>query len=340
MNRLISAEGLPIGEVMSVNSQTEAARSWAPIVGRWSTEPERVRYLGPQDEGFKPPFGICVTNADFSDGSVSTSVSLSQSSDGASFRTEGKVLLGYRSPEERYVMAGLGGWHRAYTIGEFDPGFGWRALAIAGMEENLSPGQLYSLQVTLTGQRVSVTVDSVRVLAHVLEKPLTGGQVGLFAVGNGMTDFSDFSITSRPGRLFVVMQFSERYQQLHEEVIKPVADDFKLQAYHAGEVFGPGMILQDIAQGIVDAKVVIAEITPANESRFNANVFYEIGYAHALGKPTILLAERERIKQLPFDISGYRVLFYDNTIAGKTQIQAGLRKHLEAILAESSGNGA
>jgi nucleoside 2-deoxyribosyltransferase len=86
------------------------------------------------------------------------------------------------------------------------------------------------------------------------------------------------------------------------------------------------MILHDIAQGIVDAQIVIAEITPANQ-----NVFYELGYAHALAKPTILLAERGK-QPLPFDISGYRVLFYDNTIAGKKQVEDGLKKHLQAIL--------
>jgi hypothetical protein len=53
---------------------------------------------------------------------------------------------------------------------------------------------------------------------------------------------------------------------------------------------------------------------------------------HALGKPTILLAERG--KQLPFDISGYRVLFYENTIGGKKQVEDGLKKHLAAILRE------
>jgi nucleoside 2-deoxyribosyltransferase len=85
------------------------------------------------------------------------------------------------------------------------------------------------------------------------------------------------------------------------------------------------MILHDIAQGVVDSKIVVAEITPANQ-----NVFYELGYAHALGKPTILLAEPG--KQLPFDISGHRVLFYENSIAGKKQVEDGLRKHLKAIL--------
>jgi len=39
--------------------------------------------------------------------------------------------------------------------------------------------------------------------------------------------------------------------------------------------YSPGIILQDIVIGLVRASVVIAEITPVN-----ANVFYELGYAH------------------------------------------------------------
>jgi nucleoside 2-deoxyribosyltransferase len=77
----------------------------------------------------------------------------------------------------------------------------------------------------------------------------------------------------------------------------------------------------------VEAEVVIAEITPENR-----NVFYELGYAHALGKPTIMLAERGT--DLPFDVSGYRVLLYENTIAGKKQVENGLREHLKAIFRE------
>jgi hypothetical protein len=123
------------------------------------------------------------------------------------------------------------------------------------------------------------------------------------------------------------MQFSEPYKQLYSEVIQPVADSFGLEAYHVGDVFGPGMILNDIVQGLIESKVIIAEVTPSNQ-----NVFYELGYAHALGKPTILLAERG--KQPPFDISGYRHLFYDNTIGGKKQVEEGLRKHLQAIMHE------
>jgi len=87
------------------------------------------------------------------------------------------------------------------------------------------------------------------------------------------------------------------------------------------------LILHDITQGLVDAQIVIAEITPVNQ-----NVFYELGFAHALRKPTILLAEKG--KQLPCDVSGYRCLFYENSIGGKKAVEDGLRKHLAAILRE------
>ena len=279
-----------------------------------------MRYLGSQPSP-GPPSGICLTNLSLTDGMISSRIRLS-------VNKEGRVLLGYRSLTEPYWMAGLGGWEFAYTIGVFEPASGWRALAHAGSIDNLVPEQWYEVRVALEGQRVSLSVDDVRVLQHVLDKPLTGGQVGLFSFGPGEVEFSSFSVEPRPGTVFVVMQFSEPYKQLYEEVIQPVVSELGLRAYHVGEVFGPGMILHDIAQGIIESKVVIAEITPANQ-----NVFYELGYAHALGKPTILLAGREK-ERLPFDISGYRVLFYDNTIAGKKQVEDGLRKHLTAILRE------
>jgi len=79
-------------------------------------------------------------------------------------------------------------------------------------------------------------------------------------------NFKDVTVIVRPGQVFVVMQFSPPYQQLYAQVIQPVAAEFKLHAYHIGEVFGPGLILQDIANAIVEAKIVIAEITAENRT--------------------------------------------------------------------------
>ena len=71
-------------------------------------------------------------------------------------------------------------------------------------------------------------------------------------------------------------------------------------------------------------------MTPANP-----NVFCALGYAHALGKPTILLARREA--ELTFDIQSLRVVFYNDTIGDKVEVERNLRRHLEATAARSSG---
>lgn len=73
--------------------------------------------------------------------------------------------------------------------------------------------------------------------------------------------------------------------------------------------------------------MVIAEITPVN-----ANVYYELGYADAIGKPTILLADRQQVDRLPFDLSGFRCIFYNDTIGGKDRVESDLRRYLTAPL--------
>jgi len=114
---------------------------------------------------------------------------------------------------------------------------------------------------------------------------------------------------------FVIMQFSPPFEHLFNEVIKPVAEECRIRAEKADDILGPGMIIADITRRLQEADIVIADTTPQNP-----NVFYELGYAHAIGKPTIVLAEKRR--ELPFDVSGFRTLFYENSIAGKSQIEA------------------
>ena len=125
-----------------------------------------------------------------------------------------------------------------------------------------------------------------------------------------------------------MLQFSAPYNELFAEVIRPVTKELGLTCIRADESFGPGVIIQDIERQILEAQIVIADITPAN-----SNVYYEVGYAHALQKPTILIAEKTT--DLPF-VSPFRILFYENSIAGKTKVEEGLRNHLKAIL-QSAG---
>jgi len=123
------------------------------------------------------------------------------------------------------------------------------------------------------------------------------------------------------------MQFTEPFNSFFRHVIQPVAKKLGLEAFRGSDVYKPGIILDDILRNILESEVVIAEITPGNP-----NVFYELGYAHAIGKQTILLADRASA-ELPFDIRGYRVIFYENTIKGKPEVENSLGEHLRNIMA-------
>lgn len=299
----------------------QEVNNWAAVLGRWDLASDRRIYTAPDEESRRWAHGICVSNIRFSEGEARTKIR---------FRTaapEGRLLFGYRSLTDPYVTIGLGGHDRAYTLYHYEPGSGSRSAAFAGSRENLVHDHPYEVSVRVQGQRVRLEVDGVQVLEHVLEAPLPQGQFGLFAWGTDSVEFTETAVRQKAGTLFVVMQFSDPYNDVYNDVITQVAKEFKLLAYHAGEVFGHGVILEDIVNGIIEAKIVVAEITPPNQ-----NVFYELGYAHALRKPTILLADRS--KQLPFDIRGYRCLFYDNTIGGRRNVEDGLRKHIAAILGE------
>jgi hypothetical protein len=142
----------------------------------------------------------------------------------------------------------------------------------------------------------------------------------------GKVTLYDIEVESVRPKLFIVMQFTEDFNNLYNDVIIPVSEQAGFEVVRADEFYSSTPILNDIIRSIKESSVIIADITPDNP-----NVFYEIGYAHAINKPTILICDKTRDK-LPFDVSSFRTLFYENSISGKTKIENSLRKYLENIL--------
>ena len=239
----------------------------------------------------------------------------------------GRLLIGHNTVTGGYYSAGLGGYDRAYVIDEHVPGRGWQAVRLRGRARHLDGSKAYSVTADVRGQRLRLTVDGIPVIDQHLPHPLEGYQPGLFAWGRGPVTFRSVDWSMDRPRAFVVMQFTEPFDSLYSEVIRPVCEESGFQPYRADEVFRPGLVLQDIISGLVESDVVIADVTPTN-----ANVFYELGYAHARNTPTVLLARRNG--ELPFDISGHRVIFYDDSIAGKSEVEAALTRHLSSIVGE------
>ena len=107
--------------------------------------------------------------------------------------------------------------------------------------------------------------------------------------------------------------------------MRPLIEEIGYEAMRVDEISQPGIILNDIWTHLTQASVVIAEVSDANP-----NVYYEIGVAHAMNKPTILLAQRGT--KLAFDLGPHRCIFYDNTIAGRTRLLESLRTTLTSVL--------
>lgn len=291
---------------------------WAPLAGKWDFQASTAIYTGPEDPTL--PHGLALSSLRLRSGIIRAKVLFTDTKESA-----GRIVFGYNPANGAYFSLGLGGHNEAYVLDEYVPSRGWKALRALGSNQNLRPQSPYEVEVEVKGQSVRLTVDTIKVLEDYLPYPPTGDQIGLFTWGTTEVRFEETSGEGARPKAFVVMQFSEPYNSLYTEVIKPVSEAMGLEAYRADDVNKPGIILQDIVRGILEAEVIIAEITPVN-----ANMFYELGYAHALQKPTILLAEGR--SELPFDIRSFRCVLYDNTIRGKITVEASLRQHLRNIL--------
>ena len=62
--------------------------------------------------------------------------------------------------------------------------------------------------------------------------------------------------------------------------------------------------MEQIRVSIQQSRLCVADV-----SQRNPNVLYEVGIAHTLGKPTILLTSK--IEEVPFDIRALRIVVYD-----------------------------
>ena len=308
---------------------TQLISAWAPIEGIWEHSEDSAIFVGHSDvetgNGVSTPQaisrGVALSSVRFAGGKVSAMVTMPED-------TQGRfalLLLGFSSWDSRCLLVGLSGNGPAYALMEHFGGSTLRTLAHAGAAANLKGNTPYHLEVGLDGQRLTLAVDRIKVLDHVLEGQVSREQLGLYAQGKGPVRFSSVNVSSPAYSAFVVMQFTEQFNELFDEVILPVCESLEITANRASDIYRPGAILQDIHQQLDESYVVIAEITTRN-----ANVFYELGYSHALRKPVILLAERGT--DLPFDVSGYRVIFYDNTIGGKSAVEADLRRYLTNII--------
>lgn len=103
---------------------------------------------------------------------------------------------------------------------------------------------------------------------------------------------------------FVMMPFGGWFDRYYQDIYVPAIKEAGLEPVRADELFSTGSVVEQIWEQISKAKVLLADLTDKN-----ANVFYELGLAHAAIKPVVFTASR--IDDVPFDLRHLRVIVYE-----------------------------
>jgi hypothetical protein len=137
--------------------------------------------------------------------------------------------------------------------------------------------------------------------------------------------FGGGEFTLDPQLCFVLMPFVESLQPVYDDHIRPVVKKSGLRCERADEIRGTTAITWDIWERINRSRLLIADLTGQN-----ANVFYELGLAHALGKDVVLLTQS--MDFVPFDLKTIRCIVYEYTPRGTKDLEEKLLNTLSSLI--------
>src|SRR5262245_7101919 len=129
--------------------------------------------------------------------------------------------------------------------------------------------------------------------------------------------------TSPKPFVFVIMPFASNFDDIYEVGVKPACNDAGAYCERVDEQIFQGSILERVYNQIAKADIIVSDMTGRNP-----NVFYETGYAHALGKIVILLTQKA--DDIPFDLRFYSHIVYEGKIAVlKSELEKRVRWHID-----------
>ena len=127
---------------------------------------------------------------------------------------------------------------------------------------------------------------------------------------------------------FVLMPFKPSFTRLYKGKIKPTVEACGLKCLRADDLFSPTPILEDVWIHIYKSNVIIADVTGRNP-----NVFYEIGIAHTVGKPVIIITQDKA--DIPFDVSQFRYFLYSDDTHGWETLCDNVTSALRSTISRS-----
>lgn len=134
--------------------------------------------------------------------------------------------------------------------------------------------------------------------------------------------------TSPKPFVFVLMPFDPAFDDLFQLGIKAACEAAGAYCERLDDQIFQENMLNRIYNEIAKADIVIAEMTGRNP-----NVFYEVGYAHALGKRVVLMTKA--VDDIPFDLQQYSHIIHGNRIG---EVQKTLERHIRWYIDHPADN--
>jgi len=130
--------------------------------------------------------------------------------------------------------------------------------------------------------------------------------------------------------VFVIMPFRDDLKVVYDSAIKPAVEACDLTVRRGDDFYSDERIMDEVWTAVYRSKLCIADCTGAN-----ANVFYELGMAHTLGKASILITST--LDDIPFDVRDRRIIVYENTADGLAELHKTLQKTIQSEMVEHYG---
>lgn len=125
---------------------------------------------------------------------------------------------------------------------------------------------------------------------------------------------------------FIIQPFEGVYNKRFEDTYRPAIEQTGLKAYRVDKDSSVRNII-----GEIEKKIKGSELCFADVSEDKPNVWYELGYASAIGKDVVMVCDNAKRKRLPFDINQRSVIFYDSGAPSDfSKLEAQIGEKIEA----------